>query len=106
MSHHPSYAMAGLCAIGGIMGLIKGRSFVSLVAGMGIGSIYWFAGRRIEKNQTMGHDIALSASTLLLFFMAPKALRTRAPVPIIMTTLGTASTAYEAKKSYEEVYGV
>ncbi|KAJ2846255.1 hypothetical protein IWW36_004437 [Coemansia brasiliensis] len=98
--------MAGLCAIGGIMGYIKGRSVVSLVAGVGIGSIYFFAGHRIQKNQSMGHDIALGASTLLLCAMGPKAFRTRAPVPLVMTTLGTASAVYSAKKGYEEVYGV
>ncbi|KAJ1832569.1 hypothetical protein IWW55_001994 [Coemansia sp. RSA 2706] len=106
MSQHPAYTMAGLCAIGGVMGYIKGRSVVSLVAGMGIGSMYYFAGHRIQHNQSMGHDIALGASTLLLMAMAPKAVRTRAPVPIVMTVLGTASAAYEAKKGYEDMYGV
>ncbi|KAJ2775559.1 hypothetical protein IWQ57_000370 [Coemansia nantahalensis] len=106
MSHHPSYSMAALCAVGGAIGYVKGRSLPSLVAGMGIGAVYWYAGQRIQKNQDYGHDLALAASSLLLFAMGPKALRTRAPVPVVMSTLGTASAAYYSKKVYEDRFGV
>ncbi|PIA18574.1 hypothetical protein COEREDRAFT_79614 [Coemansia reversa NRRL 1564] len=106
MSHHTAYSMAGICAVGGAIGYAKGRSIPSLVAGVGIGAVYWYAGLRIQKNQDYGHDLALAASSLLLFAMGPKALRTRAPVPIAMSTLGTASAAYYSKKAYEDRYGV
>lgn len=106
MSHHPAYTMAGLCAVGGTIGYIKGKSVPSLVAGMGIGALYWFAGERIRKNQVYGHELALAASSILLFAMGPKALRTRAPVPTAMSLLGTVSTAYYSKKAYEDRNGV
>ncbi|KAJ2076479.1 hypothetical protein H4R24_005671 [Coemansia sp. RSA 988] len=98
--------MAGICAVGGAIGYAKGRSVPSLVAGVGIGAVYWYAGLRMQRNQDHGHDLALAASSLLLFAMGPKALRTRAPVPIAMSTLGTASGAYFSKKAYEDRYGV
>ncbi|KAJ2612662.1 hypothetical protein H4S08_002597 [Coemansia sp. RSA 1365] len=106
MSHHTAYSMAGICAVGGAIGYAKGRSIPSLVAGVGIGAVYCYAGLRIQKNQEYGHELALAASSLLLFAMGPKALRTRAPVPVVMSTLGTASAAYYSKKSYEDRYGV
>ncbi|KAJ2779696.1 hypothetical protein H4R18_003872 [Coemansia javaensis] len=106
MSHHPAYTMAGLCVVGGAIGYAKGRSLPSLVAGAGIGAVYWYAGQRIQNNQDYGHELALAASALLLGAMGPKALRTRAPVPITMSTLGTASAAYYAKKAYEDRHGV
>ncbi|KAI7822309.1 transmembrane proteins 14C-domain-containing protein [Kickxella alabastrina] len=106
MSQHPAYTMAGICAVGGAIGYAKGRSIPSLVAGASIGAVYWYAGTRIQKNQDYGHELALAASTLLLFAMGPKALRTRAPVPLSMSVLGTGSAAYYSKKVYEERYGV
>ncbi|KAJ2002345.1 hypothetical protein GGI04_003377, partial [Coemansia thaxteri] len=98
--------MAGLCAVGGAIGYAKGRSIPSLVAGAGIGAVYFYAGRRIQNNQDYGHELALAASSLLLFAMGPKALRTRAPVPTVMSVLGTASAGYYTKKTYESRYGV
>ncbi|KAJ1952278.1 hypothetical protein EC988_003642 [Linderina pennispora] len=106
MSHHPAYSMAGICALGGAIGYAKGRSIPSLVAGVGIGAVYFYSAQRIQKNQDHGHDLALAASSLLLFAMGPKALRTRAPVPTVMSVLGSASAAYYSKKAYEDRYGV
>ncbi|KAI8321690.1 hypothetical protein GQ54DRAFT_297873 [Martensiomyces pterosporus] len=98
--------MAGICALGGAIGYAKGRSVPSLVAGVGIGAVYWYAGHKIQKNEEHGHDLALAASSLLLFAMGPKALRTRAPVPVTMSLLGSASAGYYTKKAYEDRYGV
>ncbi|KAJ2158992.1 hypothetical protein GGF46_003360 [Coemansia sp. RSA 552] len=98
--------MAGICAIGGAIGFAKGRSVPSLVAGVGIGAVYAYAGWKIQKNEYRGYDVALLASSLLLFAMGPKAFRTRSIVPVTMTTMGTAATAYYGKKAYEERYGV
>ncbi|KAJ2540655.1 hypothetical protein EV175_006211 [Coemansia sp. RSA 1933] len=106
MSHHPAYSMAGLCAVGGTIGYAKGRSVPSLVAGASIGAMYWYAGERIRKNEAYGHELALVASTLLLGAMGPKAIRTRAPVPLVMSVLGSGSAAYYGKKAYEDRYGV
>ncbi|KAJ2802141.1 hypothetical protein FBU31_000293 [Coemansia sp. 'formosensis'] len=106
MAQHPAYTMAGLCAVGGAIGYAKGRSVPSLVAGASIGALYFYAGQRIKNNEDYGHELAFAASSLLLFAMGPKALRTRAPVPTTMSVLGTGAAAYYAKKTYESHYGV
>ncbi|KAJ2719749.1 hypothetical protein GGI07_005026 [Coemansia sp. Benny D115] len=106
MSHHPAYTMAGICAVGGAIGYAKGKSIPSLVAGVGLGAAYWYAGTRIQNNENYGHDLALATSSLLLFAMGPKALRTRAPVPVAMSVLGTGAAGYYSKKAYEDRYGV
>ena len=44
MAHHMSYTMAALTAAGGAMGYAKGKSTPSLVAGLGFGSLFAYAG--------------------------------------------------------------
>ncbi|KAK6094248.1 hypothetical protein MT418_005324 [Batrachochytrium dendrobatidis] len=44
MSSHIAFSMAGICAIGGTAGYIKGRSIPSLVAGLGFGALMAGAG--------------------------------------------------------------
>ncbi|RKO84111.1 hypothetical protein BDK51DRAFT_22685, partial [Blyttiomyces helicus] len=60
----------------------------------------------IQSNQNYGVELATGTSILLLAAMGPKALRTRKPVPLLMSTLSTAGLAFYGRKLYEQTYGV
>ncbi|KAL9544177.1 hypothetical protein MBANPS3_007755 [Mucor bainieri] len=101
MSHHPSYTLAGLCAVGGVAGFAKTRSIPSLVAGLGVGALYGAAGYLIQQNRDYGHETAVAASTLLGGAMIPRALKTRKPVPIALSVISLAAGGYYVKKVIE-----
>ncbi|KAI8641639.1 transmembrane proteins 14C-domain-containing protein [Parasitella parasitica] len=101
MSHHPSYAMAALCTAGGIAGYARSRSIPSLVAGVGIGSMYSVASYLIKENRYYGHETGVAASAILAISMVPKAMRTRRPFPVTLAVCSVATGAYYTKKIME-----
>ncbi|KAI8983817.1 transmembrane proteins 14C-domain-containing protein [Pilobolus umbonatus] len=101
MSHHPSYTLAGLCAIGGVAGFARTRSLPSLVAGLGVGALYGTAGYLIKRNEDYGHETAVVASTLLAGSMIPRAIKTKKPVPIALSLISLAAGGYYVKKVIE-----
>ncbi|KAJ3073296.1 hypothetical protein HDU98_001846 [Podochytrium sp. JEL0797] len=104
----PAYIVGGLCAVGGTIGFVKGKSVPSLVAGMTCAGIYAFAGSRIAAKASYGAEIAVAVSLLLLVMMGKKAVLSQKPVPVIMSTLGLISSIfylsviYAAKKAKAE----
>ncbi|KAL1922266.1 uncharacterized protein VTP21DRAFT_9805 [Calcarisporiella thermophila] len=106
MSHHPSYTMAGLCAVGGIVGYARTKSVPSLVAGVGVGLIYGVAGYIIQQNRDYGHETAIAASAILAGSSIPRAIKTRKPVPIMLGTASLLAGAYYTKKVIEYRQGV
>ena len=46
---HVPMALAGVCTVGGLMGYMKSRSMISLVAGAGVGALYAAAGYMIQN---------------------------------------------------------
>ncbi|KAI9004802.1 transmembrane proteins 14C-domain-containing protein [Gaertneriomyces semiglobifer] len=106
MSHHPAYTFAGLTALGGAIGYAKTKSRPSLIAGLAFGALFGTAGYLIQNNQDYGVELATGTSVLLLSAMAPRALKTRKPVPIGLSTVALLGTYYYGKKIYEQVYGV
>ncbi|KAG0169826.1 hypothetical protein DFQ28_008740 [Apophysomyces sp. BC1034] len=98
MSHHPCYTLAGVSALGGIAGFARTRSIPSLVAGIGIGSMYGFAGYLIKENRDYGHETAVAASALLAGGMIPRAIKTKKPLPIALSVVSVAAGAYYVKK--------
>ncbi|CAB4385881.1 hypothetical protein RhiirA5_273246 [Rhizophagus irregularis] len=106
MSHHPSYTMAVICGIGGIAAYSKARSMPSLIAGVGVGTLYGIAGYIIKKNKDYGHETALAASTILAFSMVPRAIKTQKPITLSLSVLSVGVGAYYAKKIYEYRVGV
>ncbi|KAI8058901.1 transmembrane proteins 14C-domain-containing protein [Thamnidium elegans] len=98
MSHHPTYTLAGLCAVGGVVGFAKTRSMPSLIAGLGVGALYGAAGYLIQQNKDYGHETAVAATTLLGGAMIPRAIKTRKPVPIALSVISLAAGTYYVKK--------
>ncbi|KAI9476082.1 MAG: transmembrane proteins 14C-domain-containing protein [Benjaminiella poitrasii] len=101
MSQHPSYTLAGLCAVGGVAGFARTRSIPSLVAGLSVGALYGTAGYLIQQNRDYGHETAVAASTLLGGAMIPRAIRTRKPVPVALSVISLVAGGYYVKKIIE-----
>ncbi|KAI9486001.1 MAG: transmembrane proteins 14C-domain-containing protein [Benjaminiella poitrasii] len=101
MSHHPSYAMTALCTAGGIAGYARSRSVPSLVAGVGVGAMYGVASYLIKENKYYGHETGVAASIVLASSMAPKAIRTRKPIPVTFAICSVATGIYYSKKIVE-----
>ncbi|KAI0127392.1 transmembrane proteins 14C-domain-containing protein [Xylariales sp. AK1849] len=108
MAEHPSFTLAGLLAAGGTLGYVRTRSTPSLVAGLGLGASYAFAGYLIKGNKDYGTELALGNSIFLLGSALPRIIKTggRAPVPLGLGAAGVLATYYYQKKVREFRFGV
>ncbi|KAJ1501419.1 hypothetical protein HMI54_015025 [Coelomomyces lativittatus] len=89
-----AYALSGLCVTGGTMGYLRKKSVPSLIAGVSLGSLYGVSGYFLQNGNEVGSGMALCTSLLLLCSMLPKAIKTKAPVPMAMSTFGLVGTFY------------
>jgi uncharacterized membrane protein (UPF0136 family) len=60
----------------------------------------------IQQNKDHGHDLAAATASILMMAMLPRGLRTRKPVPLMLSSAGILSGAYHFRKAYEDRYGV
>ncbi|KAJ3063310.1 hypothetical protein HDU99_004884 [Rhizoclosmatium hyalinum] len=98
--------LAVVCALGGTVGYVKGNSLPSLLAGISVGALYGTSAYLIKNNKDYGYELALGTSILLTGAVGPRALKTKARVPLGMATLGLLGTGYYSKKLYQSHYGV
>ncbi|KAJ3219679.1 hypothetical protein HDU67_010041 [Dinochytrium kinnereticum] len=106
MSHHTANTLAGVCAVGGIMGYVRAKSLPSLIAGLTFASLYAYSGYLIQSNANYGSELATVTSVILLGAMGPKAVRTQKPVPMIMSLIGAVGSSYYGMKVYQNYNGV
>lgn len=86
-----SYFIGALSTVGGIIGYAKAGSKPSLIAGTGIGLLYFASG---FYRYPLG---SIATSTLLCTIMIPRFLRTRAFMPAgLLSVAGLANGAYQA----------
>lgn len=115
-------------AVGGTAGYLRTRSTPSLVAGLGLGVSYAYAGMKtpsklavlcllttvldpgylLKTNQDYGAELALGNSVLLTGSAIPRIIKTggRAPIPLALGAAGGLATYYYQKKYREFTYGV
>lgn len=98
-----SYTFGALFAVGGAIGYLKAKSFPSLIAGLGLGSLMVVSGIVIGKGRDFeGHSLALATSILATGGMGSRAVRTGKLVPAGIVALAAGvSAAYHGKKAYE-----
>ncbi|QRW17007.1 inositol phosphorylceramide synthase subunit Kei1 [Rhizoctonia solani] len=91
--------MAVLCSIGGITGFARTKSIPSLVAGVGVGGMYGYAGYQIRNGGNYGYETALAASVILFLSSVPRARK--GPVPLTLSITSAAAAIYYAKVVYD-----
>lgn len=95
---HPANTLAGLCALGGIIGYARKGSVPSLVGGLAVGAVYGYAGYLLKQNRNGGIEMALLGSVLLLGAGLPRAIKVQKPMPIALTAVALLSLTYYGKK--------
>ncbi|KAG9040967.1 hypothetical protein FS837_012902 [Tulasnella sp. UAMH 9824] len=98
MSYVPAFAMAVLCAFGGVIGFARTGSVPSVIAGLSIGALYGRSADLIlHGDPNVGIQGALAASVFLCVSSVPRALAKRKPVPAILAVAGTVAATYYGK---------
>lgn len=77
-----AYVFGTLTAGGGTIGYIRKGSIPSVVAGVGVGSLYLFGGYRMQNKQSYGLELAIFASLLLAGSSIPRGIKTKSPLAL------------------------
>ena len=88
------------------MGYLKKGSKISLIAGLGIGSLFLGSGYLIAKTDRVyeGHLLAASTATLLTAAMGQRLFSTGKFMPAgLLTVLGLVALGYNGNKAMEWV---
>jgi len=99
----PLCCAAGLLAVGGLAGFIKGKSIPSLVAGVSLGGLYGAAGALINRGDCKeGHALAAATSALVIGVMGPRFARSKKVMPAgLLTASASLSFVYDAYKTQQ-----
>ncbi|CAB77006.1 TMEM14 protein-like protein [Schizosaccharomyces pombe] len=83
-----------LLTVGGLIGYLRKKSKVSLIAGTALGANFAWASKLMERGSSQGINYAFYGSLVLLASSGPRFYKSRKPVPMILTVLGVISTWY------------
>ena len=102
-SSHLNMTLGGVLCAGGLAGYVKAKSMPSLIAGFGLGALYFGSAVLINRGQSAkGHASAIVPSVVLLGAMGQKAVKSGGkPMPTALAVVGALATVYNAKKYLE-----
>lgn len=103
-SAHLNLSLGGAVVLGGAMGYMKKGSKISLIAGLGIGSLLIGSGYMIAKTDQVyeGHLLAAGSSGLMAAAMGQRFVSTGKFMPAgLVATAGVVACAYNYHKSSE-----
>ena len=102
-SSHLNMTLGGVLCAGGLAGYVKAKSMPSLIAGFGLGALYFGSAVLINRGQSeKGHASAIVPSVVLLGAMGQKAVKSGGkPMPAALAVVGALATVYNAKKYLE-----
>jgi uncharacterized membrane protein (UPF0136 family) len=103
-SAHLNLTLGGLVIAGGITGYVKKGSKISLIAGIGIGSLLLGSGYLIAKTDRVfeGHVVGLTSTGVMAVAMGHRYMTTGKFMPAgLVATLGIIGCAYNINKAIE-----
>mmetsp|Transcript_1674 Transcript_1674/g.2401 ORF Transcript_1674/g.2401 Transcript_1674/m.2401 type:complete len:117 (+) Transcript_1674:111-461(+) len=101
---HLNLSLGGLVIVGGTIGYLKKGSKVSMIAGLGVGSLLIGSGYMIAKTDKVyeAHLLATAASGVLAVAMGQRFVNTGKFMPVgMVAVIGAAGCAYNAMKTSE-----
>jgi uncharacterized membrane protein (UPF0136 family) len=96
-----AYLIAAFSTIGGLIGFLKSGSKASIIAGGSFGVLYLLSASLIRSGDVNGARLATIASLVLVTVMGKKAMISKAPVPVLMTSLGFVGLFTYASKCFK-----
>jgi uncharacterized membrane protein (UPF0136 family) len=103
-SAHLNLTLGGLVVAGGIIGYLRKKSQISLIAGLSVGSMLLTSGYMIAKTDNVfeAHVLAATSSGVMSMAMGRRYVQTMKFMPAgIVATLGTLACAYNVMKAIE-----
>merc|ERR1712122_370975 len=102
-SSHLNMTLGGVLCAGGLAGYVKAKSMPSLIAGFGLGALYFGSGVLINRGKSaQGHASAIVPSVVLTGAMGQKAITSGfKPMPSALAVVGVLATLYNGKKYLE-----
>ncbi|KAH8675403.1 transmembrane proteins 14C-domain-containing protein [Xylariales sp. PMI_506] len=82
-----AYVLGSLTAGGGTIGYLRTGSVPSIAAGWTVGILYGLGGFRVQNGEPYGVELALLASAILGGSSIPRALRSKKPVPSVLSLI-------------------
>ncbi|XP_010472652.1 PREDICTED: protein FATTY ACID EXPORT 7 [Camelina sativa] len=87
MSQKFTLVYASFLGAGGLVGYLKGRSKISLVAGGGSAALFYYVSAELPRNPVLASSIGIVGSVALTGMMGSRYLRTRKVVPAGVVSL-------------------